>query len=160
LPVYALRIHFGVEAGAGLLGLFLLGNMLFQIPIGLISDRVDRRKLLLVIASGGALGALALPLAASVHFTLFCAVLILWGGMVGSFYALGLALLGSRYGGAELASANAAFVMFYSLGMLAGPPIAGFGLDLVTPNGFFFAMALMIVPYLWLVWRSLNRANS
>lgn len=160
LPVYALRIHFGVEAGAGLLGLFLLGNMLFQIPIGLISDRVDRRKLLLVIASGGVLGALALPLAASVHFTLFCAVLILWGGMVGSFYALGLALLGSRYGGAELASANAAFVMFYSLGMLAGPPIAGFGLDLVTPNGFFFAMALMIVPYLWLVWRSLNRANS
>jgi MFS family permease len=160
LPVYALRIDLGVEAGAGLLGLFLLGNILFQVPVGLISDRVDRRKLLFAIASGGFIGALALPFAAAANFTLFCAVLILWGGFVGSFYAIGLALLGSRYAGAELASANAAFVMFYSLGMLAGPPVAGFGLDLVPPNGFFLAIALLIIPYIWLVWRSLNRTDS
>ncbi len=160
LPVYALRMNLGVEAGAGLLGLFLLGNILFQIPVGLISDRLDRRKLLLAVSLGGCLGALALPLAAAVSFTLFCALLIVWGGIVGSFYAIGLALLGSRYAGAELASANAAFVMFYSLGMLAGPPIAGFGLDLVPPNGFFLAIALLILPYLWLVWRRLRHADS
>jgi len=160
LPVYALRLNLGVEAGAELLGLFLLGNILFQIPVGLISDRYDRRKLLLAIGLGGCVGALILPLAAAVSFTLFCAVLILWGGIVGSFYAIGLALLGSRYAGAELASANAAFVMFYSLGMLAGPPVAGFGLDLVPPNGFFLAIALLIAPYIWLVWRHLRSADS
>jgi MFS family permease len=160
LPVYALRIHLGVEAGAQLLGLFLLGNILFQIPVGMISDRMDRRKLLLAISLGGCLGALMLPLAAAVSFALFCALLIVWGGIVGSFYAIGLALLGSRYAGAELASANAAFVMFYSLGMLAGPPIAGFGLDLIPPNGFFLAIVILIFPYLGLVYRSLHHADS
>jgi MFS family permease len=160
LPVYALRIHLGAEAGAGLLGLFLMGNILFQIPVGLLSDRMDRRQLLFVISLGGLIGALALPFAAAAHFVIFCAVLILWGGIVGSFYAIGLALLGSRYTGAELASANAAFVMFYSLGMLAGPPVAGFGLDLVPPNGFFLAIALLIFPYIWLVWRNLPHVNS
>lgn len=160
LPVYALRIHFGVEAGASFLGLFLLGNILFQIPVGLISDRMDRRKLLLIIACGGFLGGLALPLAASINFILFSLLLMLWGGCVGSFYALGLAHLGSRYAGPDLASANAAIVMYYSLGMLAGPPIAGFGLDFITPDGFFLAIAAMLVPYIWLVLRSLRRANS
>ncbi len=160
LPVYAVRVHLGVEAGAELLGLFLLGNMLFQIPIGLLSDRFNRPKLLFAVALGGVLGALALPLAASVSFILFCAVLVLWGGLVGSFYAIGLALLGSRYDGAELAGANAAFVMFYSLGMLAGPPVVGFGLDLVTPNGFFFGIALLIAPYLALVFLHLRRGDS
>jgi MFS family permease len=160
LPVYALRIHLGVEAGAGFLGLFLLGNMLFQIPIGLLSDRMDRRKLLFYVALGGLLGTLTLPLAASVNFVLFCVVLVVWGGLVGGFYAIGLALLGSRFGGAELASANAAFVMFYSLGMLAGPPVVGFGLDLLTPNGFFLGIAFLIAPYLALVWRSLKHADS
>ncbi len=160
LPVYALRIHLGVEAGAGFLGLFLLGNMLFQIPIGLLSDRFNRRRLLFAVALGGLLGTIALPLAASVNFILFCVMLTVWGGLVGGFYAIGLALLGSRYGGAELASANAAFVMFYSLGMLAGPPVVGFGLDLVTPNGFFIGIAVLILPYLALVWRSLRHADS
>ncbi len=160
LPVYALRIHEGVEAGAGFLGLFLVGNMLFQIPIGLLSDRMDRRKLLFCVALGGLLGTLALPLAASINFILFCVMLVVWGGLVGGFYAIGLALLGSRFGGAELASANAAFVMFYSLGMLAGPPVVGFGLDLWTPNGFFLGIALLIAPYLAVVWRSRKHADS
>ncbi len=160
LPVYALRLNLGAQAGAELLGLFLLGNILFQIPVGLISDRYDRRKLLLAVSLGGCIGALILPLAAAIHFLLFCVVLVIWGGFVGSFYAIGLALLGSRYGGAELASANAAFVMFYSLGMLAGPPVAGFGLDLIPPNGFFLAIAVLILPYIWLVWRRLTITDS
>jgi hypothetical protein len=50
--------------------------------------------------------------------------------------------------------------MFYSLGMLAGPPVVGFGLDLVTPNGFFFGIALLILPYLGVVWHSLRHADS
>ena len=52
-----------------------------------------------------------------------------WGGGIGSLYAVGLAHLGSRYSGPDLASANAAFIMLYALGMLGGPPIAGFGMD-------------------------------
>jgi MFS family permease len=78
-------------------------------------------------------------------------LLVIWGGIVGSLYAVGLAHLGSRYSGPDLASANAAFVMLYSLGMLGGPPIAGLGMDLISPNGFFFSIAGLLVVYLGLV---------
>jgi len=131
--------------------LFALGNILFQLPIGFVSDQMDRGKLLLSLGVFGICGAIALALAGPSRLVLFCGLLVIWGGGVGSLYAVGLAHLGSRYRGPDLASANTAFIMLYSLGMLTGPPIAGFGMDLVSPNGFFFSTAAMLVLYLGLV---------
>ncbi len=47
------------------------------------------------------------------------------GGVVAGLYTVGLAHLGSRLGGADLAAANAAFIFCYSLGMLVGPQTLG-----------------------------------
>ena len=63
------------------------------------------------------------------------------------FYPIGLALLGSRFGGVNLASTNAAFIMFYSLGMLSGPPLLGAAMDLLPPHGMALAMALLFTLY-------------
>jgi MFS family permease len=151
LPVYALRAHLGPETGALFVTLFALGNVIFQFPMGYASDIVDRNRLLQSLAILGSCGAIALALAGPSHFLLFCALLVMWGGIVGSLYAVGLAHLGSRYSGQDLASANAAFVMLYSLGMLGGPPIAGLGMDFASPNGFFFSIAGLLMFYLVVV---------
>ena len=152
LPVYALRAGESAETGALLVTLFALGNVLFQLPISFVSDRMERRKLLLWLAFLGLCGAIAMALAGLSHFALFCSLLVIWGGMAGSLYAVGLAHLGARYAGPDLASANAAFIMLYGLGMLGGPPIAGFGMDLVPPYGFFISIAALLALYLGLVW--------
>jgi MFS family permease len=151
LPVYALRAGLSPETGALFVTLFALGNVIFQFPMGFASDMMDRNKLLLSLAILALCGAIALALAGPSHFLLFCGLLVIWGGIVGSLYAIGLAHLGSRYSGQDLASANAAFVMLYSLGMLGGPPIAGLGMDLASPNGFFFSIAALLVLYLGVV---------
>ncbi|HEV7910098.1 MAG TPA: MFS transporter [Methylocella sp.] len=151
LPVYALRAGFSPKTGALFVTLFALGNILFQLPIGFVSDQMDRGKLLLLLAVICLCGAIALALAGPSQFALFCGLLVIWGGGIGSLYAVGLAHLGSRYSGPDLASANAAFIMLYALGMLGGPPIAGFGMDLVPPNGFFFSIAALLALYLCLV---------
>jgi MFS family permease len=151
LPVYALRGGLSPETGALFVTLFALGNILFQLPIGFVSDQMNRGKLLLSLGVFGLCGAIALALAGPSRLVLFCGLLVIWGGSVGSLYAVGLAHLGSRYCGPDLASANAAFIMLYSLGMLGGPPIAGFAMDLVPPNGFFFSIAALLALYLGLV---------
>jgi MFS family permease len=148
LPVYAIQAGLGAETGAFLVSLFALGNVVFQLPVGYVSDRVDRRKLLLTLATLGACGAIVLPSALAVSFPVFCALLVVSGGIVGSLYAVGLAHLGARYKGAELASANAAFIMLYSIGMLVGPPIVGSGQDLCPPDGFFYSIALLLGTYI------------
>ncbi|HEX2137845.1 MAG TPA: MFS transporter, partial [Microvirga sp.] len=47
LPVYGLAVGFATEQAALLVSAAALGNVVCQIPIGLLSDRVDRRRVLL-----------------------------------------------------------------------------------------------------------------
>ena len=150
LPVYALRIGLEEAGGEALLSLCLVGSALLAFPMGYISDHVDRRQFLLGIGCVGLIGALAMPLVAG-NFALLGALIFIWGGIVGALYPVGLAHLGSRHSGADLASANAAFVMLYSLGMLFAPPLLGAGLDLWNPHGFTAGLALLFALYCALV---------
>ena len=76
------------------------------------------------------------------------AVLFVWGGVVAALYTVGLAHLGSRLTGRDLASANAAFVFCYGFGMLIGPQAIGIGMDLFGPDGFGYALALFFALYI------------
>lgn len=151
LPVYALRSGLSAATGAAFVTLFALGNVVFQFPVGYVADLMERRKLLMVIAFVSVLGAVALGLSAAGATFAFGALLLVWGGIVGSFYAVALGYLGSRYVGADLAGANAAFVMLYSIGMLAGPPVIGIGMDAFGPRGFFFTIAALVALYVGIV---------
>ncbi|MCB1544324.1 MAG: MFS transporter, partial [Rhodoblastus sp.] len=59
--------------------------------------------------------------------------------------------LGARYTGADLASANSAFVMLYATGMIVGPPVLGLSLDASPTHGLFGGVALLFVAYLVVV---------
>ncbi|WP_024278787.1 MFS transporter [Xanthobacter sp. 126] len=146
LPLYGLRLGLAETSAALLLTAAVLGNVAFQIPIGLISDKVDRRVLLLACSVAGAAGAFTLPFV-PVSSPWFLAMIFLATGVVGSLYTVGLAHLGERFHGADLAAANAAFVMLYSVGLIAGPPLAGAGMDLYNPYGFAFVICAMLTVY-------------
>lgn len=117
-----------------------------QIPLGLLSDRMDRGRLLFLIGAVCAVGAAAMPVTAgsAVAFFLLAAV---WGGLISGLYTVGLALLGERFTGVDLATANAAFVVMYALGMLVGPPALGVGIDVWNPHGAPAVIALMLAAY-------------
>ncbi|MDY8109767.1 MFS transporter [Fulvimarina sp. 2208YS6-2-32] len=150
-PVFGNRIGFTEAEAAQLLTAIGLGNVLMQIPIGLMSDRVkDRRSLLLVFAVVGLTGSLFLP-SLSTDWTMMAAVLFLWGGVVAGLYTVGLAHLGSKLSGSDLAAANAAFIFCYSAGMLVGPQVIGSSMDIFGPDGFAWALALFFGLYLILV---------
>lgn len=159
LPLYGLDLGHGAEQAALLVSLMAIGNVLFQIPIGLLADRFDKRFVLLGIAACGLWGAGFMPFAATAYLP-FAALLVLWGGIVGALYTVGLSLLGARYRGADLAGANAAFVMLYGVGLIAGPIWVGAARDLVRPHGFAYALMAMFAVYLALGIAHVLRANA
>jgi MFS family permease len=128
LPLFGLHAGFGERMALSLLAGFMAGNVVLQVPIGLLADRFGRRRLLAVCALLSALGPLLLqPFFATP--ALLWPLLFLWGGTLYAFYSQGVALLGAEFATAELATANTAFVMVYCLGGVIGPSVGGFALD-------------------------------
>ncbi len=153
LPIYALRVGLTENLAALILTIFAAGNVLFQIPIGLASDRFDRRTVLLICAGFGFAGTALLPVV-SQNIWVFLPSLFIFGGVVVGMYTVGLALLGERFKGADLAAANSAFILMFSTGGLLGPPIAGAAMDIWDPHGLAIAMAAICGIYLLIVgWR-------
>jgi len=158
--VYGLKLGYSESDAALMVTAIATGNILFQLPIGLLADRMDRRWLLLLIALGGAAMAAVLPLVAD-RYWLLLACFALWGGIAVGLYTVGLLHLGARMQGADLASANAAFIFAYSVGMLAGPASVGAGMDAVGPNGFPLICGLYLCAFaLFAFWRILGRGRT
>ena len=146
LPLYGTALGLTAGQSVMLVSAIAAGNIVSQIPIGALADRVNRRHLLIASAAVGVAGAALLPLVAQ-NYAALLGVLFVTGGIVAGLYTIGLILLGARYTGGDLASANAAFVMMYAFGMLIGPVALGTGLDVWPPHGFPLAMGVMFGIY-------------
>lgn len=133
LGVYTLRTGFGEGETFLLLAIFAAGSVALQIPLGLVADRGGHRRLLLVSAAAGALGAALLPLAVD-SASLLWPLLFVWGGLMVGLYTLGLAELGARFKGPTLAGANALYVSVYAGGSVTGPPAYGALMDSLGPH--------------------------
>jgi MFS family permease len=140
-PIYATREGFSETQAGILLTALAIGNVIFQIPLGMISDKVsDRRVLLTIMGIFGLIGALTLPFVTD-NWKVMGVVLLVWGGVVAGLYTVGLAHIGQRFTGPDLAGANASFIFFYAVGTVAGPAAVGSGMDLIKHNGFAWTIA-------------------
>jgi MFS family permease len=128
--------HSGLDEHAALLlvAVFMAGNVVLQVPIGLLADRFGRKTLLGICAFASGVGPLLLP-----HFLggslLLWPLLFVWGGTLYAFYSQGIALLGEEFTASELANANTLFVMVYCVGGVIGPSAGGVVMDLWPGRG-------------------------
>lgn len=145
LPPYAVRNGLTEIAAAGLLSAVAAGNILLQFPIGWLADRTSPVRVMLFCAVLGIAGSLSLPLV--VGTVAIWPILVVWGGTITGLYTIGLMILGRQFKGGELASANAALIMAYGFGALAGPIVLGGAMDLHDPHGFAVALALIFAIF-------------
>ena len=60
-------------------------------------------------------------------------------------------VVGALDRGRDLASANAAFVLCYGLGMVLGPQAIGIGMDVFGTSGFGWSLSFFFAAYIALV---------
>ena len=148
---FSLNLGYSESEAAKFMSVLALGNVLLLIPIGIISDfMTDRRYPLTGCAIIGLIGTLLIPWIANVKWLLTLDLFIL-GGVSAGLYTIGLAQLGSRLKGFELAAANSAFIFCYGIGMLIGPTAIGKAMDIFPPFGFSDTMATFFGLYIILV---------
>ncbi|WP_297327409.1 MFS transporter [uncultured Bartonella sp.] len=148
---FSLNLGYNEAEASKFMSVLALGNVLLLIPIGMISDFVtDKRYPLMGCAIIGLVGTLTIPLIAEVKWQLTLDLFIL-GGVSAGLYTIGLAQLGARLKGFELAAANSAFIFCYGIGMLVGPTAIGKAMDIFPPFGFSDTMATFFGLYIILV---------
>ncbi len=140
LPVFALLRGLDEPHSLMLVTVFLAGNVILQLPIGRLGDRLGRQRVLALCAGVCVIGPILLSAVMGIPWLVW-PLLLLWGGTMYGFYTQGIALLGESYPHAELADANTVFVVVYCAGGIVGPSLGGLAIDWWSPNGLLVFLA-------------------
>ena len=142
---WSLLALFGVKAGlsesAAILttSMHLAGAVVCQIPIGYLTDKMSRSWLLVIMAVGGLLATIIIWAVES-NSIIFWVALFLNGGVLMGLYTISLAIIGSRFAGSGMASANAAFIMCFELGIMMGAPASGVAMEWAGAEGLLYVI--------------------
>jgi MFS family permease len=144
LPLWGLAIGLTERLSAVRLTVWIAGNIVLQIPIGWLGDRIGRRRVLALCLGAGAVALSALHFLATVPAALW-GLLALAGAAMGALYTLSLALLGQAFRGPEQAAANTAFIVTFEVGVVLGPALGGLATHLLGAEALLLATVLPMV---------------
>lgn len=127
----------------------IAGGALFQWPIGRWSDRIDRRRVMGLIALGAFLAAGAMLGVRERSLGLLLCFTLLYGGLAFSIYPLSVAHANDKTDiGADSVGIAASLLLAYGIGATAGPLLAGVAMQV---SGARALMGYLIICWLILV---------
>ncbi len=160
---FGMAAVFGTRVGlsVGQLSLFIsaifAGGLVLQYPVGWVSDRVDRRWLILVVAGVGTLVALV-PVVFQGSYPALLFAAFLTGGVSNPLYALVIAHTNDFLEPDDMAAASAGFMFVNGIGAIVGPLVNGWAMEAFGPAGFFGFIAVMfLILFAYALWRSFQR---
>lgn len=134
-----------------------LGGLVAQYPIGWLSDRMDRRFLILGLTAFGALATgLATPF--SDDYRVLLALGLMIGGVANPLYSLLIAHTNDFLTPPEMASASGGLLFINGLGAIAGPVVIGALMTRLGPDAYLgYLAALFGAVAAYALWRSTRR---
>src|SRR5690606_35554893 len=119
-PIYALRQSIDIAMVSYMLAAFSLGAIVTQLPLGELSDRIGRRKVLLLAPFGGA-AAFGTASLFETNAWVTLGFFILAGMFVVSTFSLGISYMADLMPRELLPTGNLLCGIAFSIGSLAGP---------------------------------------
>ncbi|HJV16142.1 MAG TPA: MFS transporter [Bacillales bacterium] len=143
-PVYGLRIGLEVANISLVLSAFSIGSIITQLPLGILSDQFDRKKILMIVLFLGFLsftGASFLE-----NSTIGLLLSFLFAGMVvGSTFSLGISYMSDLMPRNLLPTGNLMCGIFFSIGSLSGPIIGGLFIQFFKNSSFFHIVSTILL---------------
>jgi MFS family permease len=147
---FGMSAVYGLQAGlsVGQISIFVstiyVAALIAQYPIGWISDRIDRRILIVGCTCVGGLGAL-LPFFLPGNFTIILIGAALIGGTSNPLYALLIAYCNDYLEKEDMAAASGGLLFINGVGAIAGPLILGWMMEQIGAEGFWLFSATLLL---------------
>jgi len=158
--VYGARAGFSVGEISAFVSAIYIAALVAQYPIGWMSDRIDRRILIIAVTLIGGTGAiLAAAIPASYGIALISGALV--GGTSNPLYALLIAYANDYLEREDMAAASGGLLFINGVGAIGGPIILGIMLDYFGPAGYWiFISVLMLCVALYGMYRMSQRSRT
>lgn len=157
--VYAASIDLSVRDISIFVAAFYVGATVLQYPLGWMSDRMDRRVLIMFSGFAGGAGAILGVMMDGNFWMLVCAASLV-GGFSNPLYSLLIAHTNDFLDHDDMAAASGGMVFINGVGAVAGPVITGWIMGVVGPSGFFLFLAvLMLAIGGYAAYRTTRRAS-
>ncbi len=157
--VYGTIAGFSVAQISVFVSVIFFGGLLFQWPAGWISDKMDRRILILAGAVVGALAGL-IGWAAGDSFELVLVAGFLMGGISNPMYALLIAYTNDFLSRDDMAAASGGLIFVNGVGAILGPVITGYAMGVLGPGGFWAFMGVLMASFAaYIRWRMTQRPS-
>lgn len=160
-PLFAVVKGLSTDGVALFMAAAIFGGLALQWPIGMLSDRIDRRTVILGTATMSALASAAIAFIPTSAELLQLAAIAVFGGATFTLYPLSLANAGDRLANDDVVALSSGLLLLYSMGAAIGPLLAGQIFPLLNGGGLFLFTALVgAVTVGFGLWRIRRNAGS
>lgn len=143
-PVYAGLLGMQPSAIAGFMAASIFAATLTQWPVGRLSDRIDRRSVLVMVCALSASIALAaafFPDQRARYLTVFFAV---FGGLALTLYSLACSNLNDHLQASQRVSASSSIILVNGAGAIVGPIAVAAFMEPFGPNAYFVSLGVLM----------------
>jgi MFS family permease len=134
-PVFGQRLALGDANIALLMSATILGGVVLQWPIGHLSDRIDRRSVLIMTSLATALAALAITYIVMRNMPGLIPTAFVYGGLMFTLYSISVAHTNDHISAEQVLEATRGLLLVYGVGAFFGPILGGLAMQYVGPPG-------------------------
>lgn len=154
-PVYARDSGFDNFQLSLFMSATVLGGAFFQLPLGKLSDRYDRRIILMYSALAGAIISVLFVVApytdAEFGGWQTSALAFLWGGMTTTLYAICLAHANDNATATDFVEIGSGMLITLGVCSALGAPIASLVMSVIGPKGLYVYMAVCLMAFVVII---------
>lgn len=129
----------------------IVGGALFQYPIGWLSDRIDRRKILTYLSASTVISASAVAL--SIQEPWFLLAVLIFGATSLPLYSVSLATAADVSSSSEFVHIGTSVLMLNAFGSIMAPLLIGQLMSVLGPIALFWSLAVFCAFFAFLLWR-------
>jgi MFS family permease len=141
-PVFATARGFSTGEVALFMGLAIVGGAIGQWPLGRLSDRIDRRHVIIGSCLGAAVAASALALFARTPHHADLAIGFVAGAFIFSIYSLSVAHANDFIPADRFVEASSGLLLVFGIGAIVGPLLGAAAMTAVGDFGVFVYIAI------------------
>ncbi len=142
-PVYATERGLSVAQTSLFITTIFAGALLFQIPVGWLSDKMDRRILIIGVTGMGATMAM-ISMYMGDSFTVLIVSAFILGGASNPLYALLVAYANDYLEHEQMAAAAGGLLFINGCGAMLGPVVVGYAMSKLGIEWYFITLLLLM----------------